>query len=144
MASLFFYYILIPVALILFSKSNQKYDRKTKLLVERERAQAMLKLKSSQQQERDEQFGAMQSTIAEAAKKLKEQRVVKEMNESVVEVSSNEAVKTKPVHKVNQSVWNEPSSVLNTTKMHSETGPEVISEYDEVYASDCEDVDTIH
>lgn len=66
------FYGFIPLTIIVLGFIHRNYDRETKLLVERERAKAMLALRSGQVEDREKAFEEQKQAIREAAKKLRE------------------------------------------------------------------------
>lgn len=151
-------HLIVPVVIVLWALNSRRYERNTRLLVERERAKAMLALKNSQQSERDETFQRQQSLIAEAKRKLMAQREA----QTAPSVPVAEAVPSAdvPEHKVGESVWSsqEPTVVASadstiapeSNATPQKTAPRTAVQVDEhviegVYtADDTAEADTIH
>lgn len=114
-------YLGIPALIIYVKWMELRFDRRTKILVERQRAETMLKLKSSQSEERENAFVQQQMIIVAAAKKLNAHKLsaqqapatpaAHQANPSAsapqapVKVNAQSKASSKTIHKVNDDVW---------------------------------------
>jgi len=159
MFGLSLFHLIVPVVIVLWALNSRRYERNTRLLVERERAKAMLSLKNSQQSERDETFKTEKALIAEAKRKLLEQRAAAPAPTTPeVRPAASQPTKTSDDHKIGSSVWGQPGAIAvpsaadrHTVEMPVlPTAPKVAAHSEELVVEDvytaCDegDSDTVH